>query len=83
MKINLNAMCRVILTAAGSDIYNEWNDRLFFDRDLNRPAPARTVVGSELKTEMWQLWAIFGQQCYMGNTKQPFFKDNSIEVIKQ
>lgn len=69
MKITVNDMCRVKLTAYGVKI-------LKARRGYMLTLPCWNATRSELTTELWTLMAVFGDCLYMGNTQIPFVRNN-------
>jgi hypothetical protein len=72
VKININAICHVVLTESGAEAYNAYS---YYNE--------AKAAGETLRTELWSLMHIFGSECYMGNTRQPFFENNVIEIVSQ
>jgi len=68
MKLNINEIVRVCLTAKGAESYNTW----LGSEDLTQ--------GEVLSIQMWELMQCFGQYPHLGMSGT-LFENNEIEII--
>ena len=69
-EININQLCEVKLTPYGLDILKSHSYKYI------------SVKNNIFKTELWDLFSIFGQYLYMGNMNIPF-EGNNIKIISE
>lgn len=72
---NLNAICRITLTATGARI---WNAR--YDAIPQIPKPDPVAAGAVVETELWNVMNYFGPHIYMGMAEVPFH-NNQMEIL--
>ena len=74
MKINLNQLCDVTLTAHGAEVYNEYFRELHATCKLIELT--NLEAGDELSLQLWELMNIFGKHLYNG--AESCFANNDI-----
>lgn len=75
MKLNLNQTCKVVLTRSGAEQYNNYINSFNYPAEYARP---KKRPGEELKTQLWDLFHIFGNHIGLGLSVP--FEDNVIEL---
>lgn len=74
MKININQHAQVILTERGAEIYNSYLNQFTF-RGARK---GDYVEGDVLKTQLWELFYVFGEHISLGRIGP--FKDCELDV---
>lgn len=74
MLVNINQICKVVLTHQGALTYNDYYNKI----DPYQKYHSTLYENSTLHTPLWDLMNIFGQQLFQGSYVQ--FVDNVIEI---
>jgi hypothetical protein len=74
--MNINDYVHVKLTESGFDIIKN----SIYSKSILQ---YHHIKNNEYEIQLWELMNIFGEHCYMGNTMQPFFEDNCIEIANK
>ncbi len=74
MKININSRVQLTLTDSGREVYQEWLDQF--------PAQYQNDFSNTLEMPLWQVCQIFGNVMFMGQTKGPFFEENTLDFVE-